>query len=290
MSKIAFLAFGLAAATSTVAAVYYVSPAVLDRQQGTPPILVDATPAQIMPKLRAIRLESYFAHVSENREPFPNFISMRQTAASALSIQQDIFVGGDNPLRFIVTVRPVGATQSEVDVAVLLPASRFRANAALHPYEADTIAAMIDLAATDYVSSIVKSHRPMTGREVETELKKRFDYRSDQADSMGDRVGKALETTYRDYLDAWNLRAEAQYGAQSDATRALEEAAESAAAQAAADAARAANAAQSETVQAAFDALPSAPNIEDANANAAAASAAQPTPGWGVPTVNMEAN
>jgi hypothetical protein len=265
MSKIAFLAFGLAAASSTVAAVYYVSPAVHDQQQGTPPILVDATPAQIMPKLRGIRLESYFAHVSENREPLPSFISMRQTAASALSIQQDIFVGGDNPLRIVVTVRPVGATQSEVDVAVLLPASRFRANAALHPYEADTIAAMIDLAATDYVSSIVKSHRPMTGREVETELKKHFDYRSDQADSMGDRIGKALELTYKADYDRW---AQSQYAMHRYQVQATEYAAQEAGETAAADA----------------DAASDAADAAAKAAQAAATEATQPTPGWGEPS------
>jgi hypothetical protein len=272
MSKIAFLAFGLAAATSTVAAVYYVSPAALDRQQGTPPILVDATPAQIMPRLRAIRWESYFQHVSENREPFPNFISMRQTTASPLSIQQDIFVGGDNPLRFIMSVRPVNATQSEIDVAVLLPASQFRANAALHPYEADTIAAMIDLAATDYVSSIVKSHRPMSGREVEAELKKRFDYRSDQADSMGDRIGKAVELTYQADYDRW---AQSQYAMHR--YRATEYAAQEAGEALAAGADAAADAAAEAASGAAYAAEAAATAAQDASS---------PTPGWGSPSAN----
>jgi hypothetical protein len=277
MSKIAFLAFGALAATSAATAVYYVSPTAFDRQEGAPPLLVAASPETVMPKLRAIRMDSYFSHVSRSKDRIPDIIRWQLSGASAQQLQYNMFVGADNPLRFVIDVRSVAGGKSEVDVNVLFPASRFLTNAGLHPYEMDKLAAMIDFAATDYVSSLVNAHRPMSEKELGEELKRRFDYESEQAESMGKRIGQALEVSYKAELENWAHREEAYREQQRELVERQFRSAYGAGAAAASDAAAEAGSAVDAAARAAEEAA-------EQGADLAA------SPGFGEPTMRLPGN
>ncbi len=284
MSKIAFLSFAIAAASTAAAAVYYVSPATFQQVQATPPILVDAPPEQIMPKVHAIRLENYLAHVSDGKEALPDFIKMRESKISAFESQFNLFIGTDNPLRFSVIVRPVEGGKSEVHVKSVLPASRFMATAALHPFEAELLASMADYAATDYVSSLIKGHRAMTHKEVSAELKKRVDAQGYEPESLGKRIAASAEQNYMADYAAWERRnghkSYARHNAEQTATEAVEAAqdAAQAGAEAAAEAAyEAGSAAEAVAAKAASAADQARFAAEQAQA------ATRPTPGWGQP-------
>jgi hypothetical protein len=284
MSKIAFLAFGAIAATSAVTAVYYVSPAAFDRQEGAPPLLVEATPETVMPKLRAIRMDSYFSHIANSREKIPDIVRWRLTAASKQQAQYDLFVGSDNPLRFVIDVKPAGGGKSEVEVNVLFPASRFRTNAALHPYEMDTLATMIDFAATDYVSSLVNAHRPMSDKELKVEFEKRFDHKSDQAESMGRRVGQAVDLSYKSEFENWVRREEAYREHQQEMVQHHSRAAYGASYDAYPQAA-------AQGAEAAANAADAAGRAADAAARAAEqGAAAAASPAFGEPTMRLPGN
>jgi hypothetical protein len=280
MSKIALLAFGAIAATSAATAVYYVSPTAFDRQEAVPPLLVNASPETVLPKLQAIRPESYFNHIGATNEKIPDIIRWQLTSASARQLQYNLFVGADNPVRLVIDVRPAAASKSEVDVSVQFPASRFLTNAVLHPYEMDKLAAMVDFAATDYISSLVNAHRPMSPKELDIEFARRFGPKSDQIRSMGQRVEKAVELSYKAEFENWMRREEAYQEQQRKMEIQTSEVMRHAGPQAAAAAAA--------EVEAAGRAADAAGRAADAAARAAEqGAAAAASPAFGEPTMRL---
>ncbi len=272
MSKLAFLAFVAVATSSAVAAVYYVSPTSFEANSSTPPILVSAAPEQAVTQLRSIRLDHYFRQMAPPNETLPNFVQMRASTISPLVTQYDLFISQDNPLRIIANVAPAGNGQSEVEIDVLLPASKFRTNAALHPYEVEQVSSMIDFVVTDYVSSVLKAQRPLSPDELGKELEKRFDFKNRQADAMGDRIGKALEMSYQSDLEAWVRQQELNDAYRRNAHRKMVDQTE-----------RSAEAAGLAAQGAAMDAAQAADRAAE-EARKAAELASNPTPNFGEPT------
>ncbi len=214
MSKTLFLAAAAVAGVSAIATVYYVSPIGIVANE-TPAILVDAPPAEVVPKIRAISLESYIQHFGANsereREEIALFVELARFNLSDTETVFDLKRGGDLLMQFRVVVKPVQGSKSEVEVHAVAGDSRFSSNPSLHPYDIQLLQSVADFMATDYVSSLVKGHPVLAGERLEYELKKRYAANEDSIRESARRIEKTFLATYGE-----ELRNEAENYAESE--------------------------------------------------------------------------
>lgn len=255
MSKSIFLAAAAVTGVSTIAAVYYVSPIGIVANE-TPPILVDAPPAEVVRKIRTISLESYVQHFGaeseREREELALFIELARHNLSDTETVFDLKRGNDLFMQFRVVVKPVQGSKSEVEVHAVAGESRFSSDPSLHPYDIQLLQSVADFLATDYVSSIVKGHPVLSGERLEHELKKRYARDEDSIRASARRIEKTFLATYGEELrNEAESYAESAHGSYDsyDADYAEEEAEQ--AAEAAADAAERASDAAAATEAAA---------------------------------------
>lgn len=206
MSKAILLAAAAVVSVSTVAAVYYTTPTGITASE-TPGILVDAPPADVVKKIRAISLENYLIHAGADSERArleaefymqlsePRMVSDTETLF-------DVMRGDDHLMQFKIVVKPIKGGKSEVDVQTLAGESRFSANPALHPYDVQLLLSAADFMATDYISSILKGHPMLMGQRLEKEFEKRYAFEADSAQASMKRIKNIFVATYIEDLKA----------------------------------------------------------------------------------------
>jgi hypothetical protein len=216
MSKTLFLAAAAVAGVSTIATVYYVSP-IGNVASDTPSILVDAPPAEVVQKIRAISLESYLQHFGDiterEREEIALFADLTRSNLSDTETIFDLTLGSDLLMQFSVIVTPLQGSKSRVEVHAVAGDSRFSSNPSLHPYDIKLAQSVADFMATDYVSSLLKGHPPLAGQRLEHELTKRYASDEDSIRESARRMEKTFLATYGE-----ELRDEAESYAESDSS------------------------------------------------------------------------
>jgi hypothetical protein len=251
MDKSILLALAAVTSVSTIATVYYVSP-VEDVRENTPAILVDARPADVVARIRGISLDRYVVHFyGENfreRDLVDHFFDLARTDISDTETIFDLKYRDELLMQFVVSVKPVKGSMSEIDVRAIAGENRFSADPNLHPYDIGLLQSVADFLATDYVSSIVKGHPLLTGKTLEKELIARFAQDEDSVRPTARRIERTFLAAYGDelraeaeaYADNNYESAEFSDGDYAEADAAADVASAEAAADAAADAARAA--------------------------------------------------
>jgi hypothetical protein len=206
MSKIFVMGAACTATAAAAGAVYYVSPA---HQQplDTPPILVDLAPQQALARVRTITAERYLKQIGVSSGDAQLFrLAMAPTTPdetiATLSFDSESLI----VLHAKARALPNGET--ELDISAELPASRFSNQPALHPYDRKALAAMADLMATDYVSSILKGERLLASRELENAMMIRTGFDENSGRAFADRVRDAFQEAYRQRFETMARTAE----------------------------------------------------------------------------------
>lgn len=210
-----------------------------------PPILIDRGFDEVRAQLEPLSFEKYAVHRGARHE-MPTFLGASRVWTSPTHGELTVRLSGDKLIRIMVDVKSIGPAQTEVDVSADVPESRFSKSSALHPFDLKVIATAADLAATDYIDSILRGKRMMSQEELVGELQKRTGFDSGENLAFSNRVQSALALGYGDL--SWQLRPSGyggdDWGVDSSVANAAEEAASSAssaaeeAARIAADAAR----------------------------------------------------
>jgi hypothetical protein len=214
MDKSILFAIAAVTSVSTIATVYYVSP-VENVSESTPAVLVNASPIEVIARIRQINLDRYIVHFYgedfRDRDQVSHLFHLAKTNISDMQTIFDLKYGSELLMQFIVTVRPIADSKSEVEVETVAGKSRFSNDPILHPYDINLLQSVADFLATDYVSSIVKGHPLLTGKALEKELVDRFAQDGDSVRPTTRRIEKAFLAAYGD-----ELRAETESYAQSD--------------------------------------------------------------------------
>ena len=183
----------------TAGAAYYVSPAG-DADLATPPILLDMPADQALDKVRTITAERYLHAVGAGDEM--RLVRLTMSGVTDREATATISFDSERVLVIHAEARPLSGDRSELDLAAELPESRFTQQPILHPYDLKVLAAIADLAATDYVSSLLKGQRMASARELEKTFVARTGLDEEGRDAFGRRAAQALKEAYGSRLEA----------------------------------------------------------------------------------------
>jgi hypothetical protein len=201
-------AMGAAAAVSVAAAAgaaYYVSPA-SETNLATPPILLDLPPEQALAKVRSITAQRYLQAVGVDADDM-RLVRLDMAGGTDRAATATISFDSERVLILHAVAQPMPGGRSALDITAELPESRFTLQPNLHPYDLKVLAALADLAATDYVSSIVKRQRMASGRELERVFTARTGLDRRDGRAFGERVKLAFENAYGRQLEAMERNA-----------------------------------------------------------------------------------
>jgi hypothetical protein len=200
MDKSILLAAAAVVGIGTVATAYYMTPIEVAASE-TPSILVDASPATVISKIRTISMETYFAHAgAKGTRPLEEAqVFVKLSGARVISDTEtafDLMRDDDHLMQFLISVKPTADGKSEVDVQTLIGDSKLASNPAIHPYDIKLALSAADFMATDYVSSLLKGHPILTGKRLEEEMKKRYAKEADAALASMERIQETFLVTY----------------------------------------------------------------------------------------------
>lgn len=182
----------LAAAT----AAFYVSPA-KSGNMDVPPIMIARGFDDVKAQLKPLSFEKYAEHRGEWHE-MPTFFGASRVWTSPTHGELTVRINGEDLIRILVDVKKIGPAQTEIDVSADVPDSKFSKSSALHPFDLKVIATAADLAATDYIDSILRGKRMMSQDEIFGELGQRTGFDSDEYRAFANRVQSALTLGYGD--------------------------------------------------------------------------------------------
>jgi hypothetical protein len=200
MSKSILLAAAAVVGIGTVATAYYMTPIELAASE-TPAILVDASPTEVVRKIRTISMTNYLVHAGAKSERAIEEAQIYVTLSDARVISDtvtafDLMRGDDHLMQFLITVKPAADGKSAVDVQTLAGDSKLASNPSTHPYDVKLALSAADFMATDYVSSILKGHPMLMGDRLEKEMAKRYALEGDAAFASMERIKKTFWETY----------------------------------------------------------------------------------------------
>lgn len=200
MGKIILLAAAAVVGVGTIATAYYITPIEVAASE-TPAILVDASPAEVLSKIRAISLDQYLIHagadVKKVREASDFYVQLSDARVTSDSeILFDLMRGDDQLGQFKITLRELDGGKSEVDVETLAGESRFSANPEIHPYDIELVLSVADFLATDYISSLLKGHPMLTGKRLGKVLEARYGLEEDEIGASYQRMERVFWETY----------------------------------------------------------------------------------------------
>lgn len=200
MDKSILLAAAAVVGIGTVATAYYMTPIEVAASE-TPSILVDASPATVISKIRTISMETYFVHAgAEGTRPLEEAqVYVKLSGPRAISDTEtafDLMRGDDHLMQFLISVKPAAGGKSEVDVQTFAGESKLASNPAIHPYDVKLALSAADFMATDYVSSILKGHPMLMGQRLEKEMEKRYAKEADAALASMERIQETFLVTY----------------------------------------------------------------------------------------------
>ena len=204
MNKIA-IAASVLSACGVAAAGYYVSPA-SGSASDVEPILVAASIEELTPQLSNMRILRFVRQFGgdkaerELRSMGDSIIweTMSNEGDGNFVLKAKFF--DDNALIITARAEPAGTGQTAVDIDVEIPDNRFITSDKLHPNDRNVLAAMVEVVATEYVSSVLNRQKMASGRELEPLMLHAAGVSEDDMKAMGDRMEAAFEDAYKDDL------------------------------------------------------------------------------------------
>lgn len=204
MNKIAIAASALSLGGVAVAG-YYVSPSG-HTAEGVEPILIEVAPESVAPQLRDLRVLRFIRQFGGNnserelRAMGDNVLweTMKEEGDGTFVLKAKFLDDEALIIRAIVT--PVAGGRSSVDVNVEIPDNRFITSDRLHPADRQTLAAMVEVVATEYVSSVLNRQKMASTRELEPLMKHASGMTDDELKALGERMEGAFEESYKDQL------------------------------------------------------------------------------------------
>ena len=201
MSKFIFLG---ASAAIAGAAVYYVSPA-HQSDPDVPPVVTDMPPVEVMRTLAPLTFKSFMQQYQpSSRDEDVTRGAMRRVAPD--EYRMDISFFGDKIVALSFKVRPGAFGKTQVDIRPTIPDSRLARSKDLHPYDLKAMAAISDVMASEYVSSVLNRQRMANTAELQGELISRVGFSQDQGKAFEKRFVAALLMAYRDRIVAMGGR------------------------------------------------------------------------------------
>lgn len=238
MSKIIF---GSLATLAIVGVAYhYVSPA----QQGDldiPPVQASLAPDDAISELQHLSYTS-FLHQVGSSEPGDDALRSSTVKSADDQITYQLSEAGQPLVIIRAKVSPASDGKSLVDISAEIPKNSFSTSSDLHPYDLKILASMADLAASEYIDSVLNRKKMANNREMEGVLRDRYGFDENEWGAFAKRVSLAADhAAGRDRRDPSVVPADVDYGnnesrrlsdqaaverANEDARRAAEQAAE----------------------------------------------------------------
>ena len=204
MNRIAIAASALSLG-GIAAAGYYVSPS-SHSAEAVEPVLVEAPPEQVTPRLRDMRIMRFIRQFGGDRAE-REFRSLGDTflwetihddGNGTFTLKAKFL--DDEALIITAITAPAGNGRTSVDVNVEIPDNRFITSEHLHPADRGTLAAMVEVVATEYVSSVLNRQKMANGKELEPRILEASGMNEDELKALGDRMETAFEASYKDPL------------------------------------------------------------------------------------------
>jgi hypothetical protein len=195
MTKLIILASILTASVSVAAITEYISPA-SSPSTAVPEIHVDLPAATVMRKLATLTSENYIGHISGENGYVPDDVAVTTQKLNDHAIKYTVRLRGETLFEIDASVNETSPQNSAVDIHVAFNNSKLSQHSSLHPFDLKAMESIVDLAMTDYVSSILKSQRMASTEELSAELKHRLGFSNDQALGFFIRIKGALKDAY----------------------------------------------------------------------------------------------
>jgi hypothetical protein len=169
-------------------------------------MLVEAPPGQIAPRLRDMRIMRFIRHMGGDRAERDLrgmgdtvlWETMSDDGQGTFTLKAKFL--DDDALIVTAITQPVGNGRTSVDVNVEIPDNRFITSEHLHPADRGVLAAMLEVVATEYVSSVLNRQKMADGKELEPRLLQASGMNEDELKALGDRMEAAFEASYKDEL------------------------------------------------------------------------------------------
>jgi len=209
MSK---MIFGSIATLALVGVGYlYVSPA----QQGDldiPPVQTGLAPDAALSELQHLTYYSFLRQIDASDHGESRLRSSTVRSASD-QVTYQLSESGQPLVIIRAKVTPSPDGKSLIDVTAEIPKNSFSTSSDLHPYDLKVLASMADLAATEYVDSVLNRKRMAIDREMENELRTRYGFDKNAWGAFAKRINLAASHAKgRDSVDPASLSPEVDSG------------------------------------------------------------------------------